>query len=62
MKFIEFLEMYDNWNDQMIVNDDDLTPVAEDNVNRIYQRRKDLWNKKVLAFGVYENKIYVRVK
>lgn len=60
--FEQLMEMYDNWSGITRVNDDDFTPVVEDISWKIMDKRKDLCNKKVAAFGFYDGVMTVRVK
>lgn len=62
MNFKDFMEMYDNWNGVTRVNDNDLNMIIEDRTNIIMDNRKDLYDKKVVAFGFYDGLMTVRVK
>ena len=62
MKFKKFLELYDNWNGIMVVNDGNLNCIVRDNTLTIFETRKDLYEKEVVAFGFYDNELFVRVK
>ena len=62
MKFKKFLELYDNWNGIMVVNDGNLNCIVRDNTLTIFETRKDLYEKEVIAFGFYDNELFVRVK
>lgn len=62
MKFEEFMSMYDNWNSIMCVNDDNLELIVKDEAVTIMETRKDLFEKKVVAFGFYDGEFCVRVE
>lgn len=62
MNFKDFMEMYDNWNGVTRVNDNDLNMIVEDKTNIIMDNRKDLYDKKIVAFGFYDGLMTVRVK
>ena len=53
--------MYDNWNDVIYINDNNLNRLAEENPEIIYHN-PNLAEKKVVAFGFYEENLYIRVK
>lgn len=62
MTFKEFMILYDDWNGITKVNDDDLNPIIIGNTYEIMTTREDLFNKKVVAFGFYDDMLTVRVK
>ena len=62
MKFKDFIDMYDDWNGEMVVNDDNLSPIVAGNTYHIVKNREDLYDKDVVAFGFYDNQLCVRVK
>lgn len=62
MKFKKFLELYDNWNGITTVNDNNLKRIVRDNTLTIFETRKDLYEKEVVAFGFYDNELFARVK
>lgn len=62
MNFKDFMEMYDNWNGVTRVNDNDLNMIVEDRTNIIMDNRTDLYDKEVVAFGLYDGLMTVRVK
>lgn len=62
MKFKQFMDMYDNWNGTLVVNDDNLDCIIKDRTLTIMETRKDLYEKKVIAFGFYDGEFCVRVK
>ena len=47
----QLLEMYDNWNGITIINNDGLNTIIEEKTYKIYNIRKDLLDKEVVAFG-----------
>ena len=62
MNFKKFLEMYDNWNGITVVNDDNLKAIIKGNTCEIYETRKDLYDKEIIAFGFYDEELCVRIK
>lgn len=68
MKFKEFMEMYDNWNGNTKVNDNNLNPIVEGSTESIMNRLRtdllgvNLFEMEVVAFGFYDNTLCVRVK
>lgn len=56
------LEMYDDWNGISIVNDNELNVIVEDRTVNIYDNRKELLQKEVVAFGFYDGVFTVRIK
>lgn len=56
------LEMYDDWNGITIVNDNELNVIVEDRTVNIYDNRKELLQKVVVAFGFYDGVFTVRIK
>lgn len=62
MNFYEFMNMYDNWNTNMVVNGDDLESLVNGNIYDIMVKRRDLYNKQVVSFGVYDGLLTVRIK
>lgn len=61
MKCKEFLEMYDNWNSDAVINDDELNPIIKGRPDRILSC-SNLGEKEVVAFGFYDGELCVRVK
>ena len=74
MNFKEFLTMYDNWNGIVKVNDNNLKTIIKGKGFEIYDCNAKFHNKatikdydqlferKVIAFGFYDNELCVRVK
>ena len=62
MNFYEFMNMYDNWNGNVVINDDELNPLVEGNIYDIMVKRRDLHNREVIAFGFYDGVMTVRIK
>lgn len=58
----DLLEMYDNWNGETRVNDDELNTIVQMRTYRLYDTRKDLLSHEVVAFGFYDDLFTVRVK
>ena len=61
MKFKDFIERYDNWNNVVVVNDDTLKPIVKDVGWKIAEDRTDLYEKEVVSFGFYDGELCVRV-
>lgn len=61
MRLEEFLEMYDNWNDDIVINDDELCPIIKGPPSYILLCG-NIGGKEVVAFGFHDNKLCVRVK
>lgn len=61
MRLKKFLEMYDNWNGDVVINDDELKPIIKGLPSYIL-----FWGnvdeKEVVAFGFYDGELAVRVK
>lgn len=62
MKFKNFLELYDDWNGITVVNDNKLNIITKDHTVNIYDSRKDLCDKEIVAFGFYNGELTVRIK
>ena len=62
MRFKQFMSMYDNWNETLVVNDDNLNCITKGNTVAVMETRKDLYDKEVVAFGFYDGEFCVRVK
>lgn len=62
MNLYDFVNMYDNWNGNMTVNDDNLNPIVVGNIYDIMAKRRDLHNKKVVSFGFYDGVMTIRIK
>jgi hypothetical protein len=61
MRLEEFLEMYDNWNSDVVINDDELNPIIRGRPSYILSWG-NVGGKKVVAFGFYDGELAVRVK
>ena len=59
MKLRDFVDLCDNWNGILVVNDDNLKPTVKDKVEAA---ALSLYEKEVVAFGFYDNELYVRVR
>ena len=55
------LELFDDWNGKTRVNDDSLNLIVEDRTVDIYDKRKDLLERTVLAYGMYDGVFTVRL-
>ena len=61
MTLKELLEPFDDWNRNLVINDDDLNRITEGVTWELVEQRKDLMQKKVRAYGFYGKKMYVRI-
>ena len=52
MRLEEFLEMYDNWNHDVVINDDELNPIVKGLPSYILSCG-NVGGKDVVAFGFY---------
>ena len=48
-----FMDMYDNWNGFLTINDKDCNLLVTGKTLEIMETRFDLYDKKILSFGVY---------
>lgn len=63
MTLKEFLDMYDNWNGNIVVNDNNLNPVVRSKIFILtYRSLPNLMNKEVIAFGFYDDELAVRLR
>ena len=67
MTFLNFMELYDDWNRNIKVNDDNLNPIIEGMAVDIMLPYGDLYNskimdKEVISFGYYNNTLCIRIK
>lgn len=62
MNLGKFLEMYDNWNGNTRVNDDELNIIAENTTFIIYEERKELLHREVIFFGFYDGVLTVTIR
>lgn len=57
--------LFDNWNKNLVVNDENLEPILNGKtVLKVFEERekyKSILNKEVMVFGVYDDDICVRV-
>lgn len=61
MTLRELLEPNDDWNKQLIINDDDLKRITKGVIWKLVENRKDLMQKEVRAYGFYNNEMYARI-
>lgn len=61
MRLKNFLEMYDNWNGDVVINDDELKPIIKGFPSDILFLG-NVAEKEVVAFGFYDGELAVRVK
>lgn len=58
----EFLELYDNWNGITHINDNtDETVRLENGQTYWIAENSEYLDKKVIAFGLYDNEMFIRV-
>lgn len=71
MKFEQFMEMYDNWNENIKVNNDNLETIVEETAIEIMEcipalngveNYGKLFEMEVVSFGFYDGELCVRVK
>ena len=62
MTLIDFVKLYDNWNGILTINDDNLNCIICDKVDTVVMRNEAYLTYTVVAFGFYDNELYVRVK
>lgn len=62
MNLGKFLEIYDNWNGNTRVNDDELNTIAENTTFIIYEERKELLHREVVSFGFCDGVLTVRIR
>lgn len=56
-----FLQLFDDWNSNICVNGDDLNKIVETTGLDLYENYTNLHKRTVVAFGVYDNQLCVRV-
>ena len=59
-----FLDLYDNWNGNLVINDEDCNHYATVNFSKLTTwlcDHTDVANAKVMAFGFYDGELCVRV-
>lgn len=61
MRLEEFLEMYDNWNHDVVINDDELNSIVKGPPSYILSYG-NVGGKEVVTFGFYDGELGVRVK
>lgn len=61
MRLEEFLEMYDNWNNNVVINDDELNLIIKGPPSYILSYG-NVGGKRVVAFGFCDGELCVRVK
>lgn len=61
MRLEEFLEMYDNWNRDVVLNDDELCPIIK-GLPAYILSCGNTGRKEVVAFGFYDGELAVRVR
>ena len=61
MRLEEFLEMYDSWNSDVVINDDELNPIVKGSPSYVLLCG-NVGGKEVVAFGFYDSELTVRVK
>lgn len=61
MKLRKFLGLYDNWNGVVCVNDDNLKLIVKGDPYVVLSH-SNLYGMEVMAFGLYDNELCIRVK
>lgn len=61
MRLEEFLDLYSNWNNDVVINDDKLNPIVKGLPSYILSC-DNVGGKEVVAFGFYDGEFAVRVK
>lgn len=63
MTFLNFMELYDDWNRNIKVNDDNLNPIIEGMaVDIMLPYNSKIMDKEVISFGYYNNTLCIRIK
>lgn len=64
MRLRDLLDAYDNWDDNIVINNDNLEPILKGSVMNLYDDGKmdDLLDWDVVAFGFYDDEIAVRIR
>lgn len=74
MTLRKFLDLYDSWYDRVVINDNNLNMIVEGVIANIMERTTEfrfdssvndydvLFEMKVVAFGVYDEELCVRVR
>lgn len=62
MTLRELLDMYDNWNDNTVVNDENLAVIVRGRTCDLLTENPDLENAEVEAFGFFDGEFAVRIK
>lgn len=58
----ELIELFDDWNIPIKVNNKDLSEhISEKNIWLFWKTRKELLSKEIIAFGIYDGKMTVRI-
>lgn len=61
LSFRDFMTLYDNWNGWLKVNNNKLECIVYGKTSEVIEQRKDLYDKKVIAFGFYDGELTVRL-
>lgn len=61
MKLRDFVYRYDNWNEILVVNDDNLNPIVKGKIEVVLSHG-NVCEKEVVAFGFYDNELCVSVR
>lgn len=64
MRLKDLLDVYDNWDNDVVINDDDLEPILKGRIMNLYDDGKmdDLLDWDVVVFGFYDGEIAVRIR
>lgn len=64
MRLKDLLDVYDNWDNDIVINDDDLKPILKGRIMDLYNDEKidDFLDWDVVAFGFYDGEITVWIR
>ena len=64
MRLRDLLNTYDNWDNNIVINNDNLEPILKGRVMNLYDDGKmdDLLDWDVVAFEFYDDEIAVRIR
>lgn len=64
MRLRDLLDLYDNWNNNIVINNDELVPILKCRIFTLYDNGDldDFLDCRVVVFGFYDNELTVRIK
>lgn len=64
MRLRDLLDAYDNWDNDIVINNDNLEPILKGRVMDLYNDGEldDFLDWDVVAFGFYDREITVRIR